>query len=82
MSDVNYMIFDGKKYENVYGLDGYPAFNFELNETVFDDLTRKLGKILKITGKDSILGYWLDNDYLGGGRHPWELTKIRKVKDE
>ena len=61
-------------------------FKFELGEKVYDDLTRTVATIIGIkfqTGKcgskvwnHNCLGIWLDNDWLGGGRHPWEITKI------
>ena len=44
--------------------------------TVRDDLTQTNAKIVKIE-KDSNgnIGIWLDNSYLRGGRHPWEISK-------
>lgn len=65
---------------------------FDVGETVFDDLTMKEAEVIGIIfehGKKNVkdlrtacscIGYWLDNDYLSGGRHPWELTKIRRKK--
>ena len=61
---------------------------FDIDEKVWDDLTHKYAKIIGIGFEDgytkgnkfrsacACIGYWLDNDYLGGGRHPWEITKI------
>jgi len=51
---------------------------FKLNEIVHDDLTNTKAIIIKIeTSQNNIVGYFIDNDYLGGGRHPWELTKVK-----
>lgn len=62
---------------------------FEVGEKVFDDLTAKEATVIGISwargftennrlrNQLDTLGYWLDNDYLGGGRHPWELTKLK-----
>lgn len=51
---------------------------FDIGETVSDDLLPGDGVIINITfdEKSKTVGYWLDNDYLMGGRHPWEITKI------
>jgi ribose 5-phosphate isomerase RpiB len=65
-------------------------FEFEVGEKVHDDLTHKEATIICIEFKDGCkqgefahalktIGYWLDNDYLGGGRHPWEISKIRRL---
>ena len=62
---------------------------FKLDEEVFDDLTQTASKIIGIDFsygycgntkifQESNIGYWVDNKYLGGGRHPWELTKLRR----
>jgi hypothetical protein len=62
---------------------------FEVGEKVHDDLTNTTVVIVGITfqrGRKGLkamaycidtLGYWVDNDYLGGGRHLWELSKIK-----
>ena len=62
---------------------------FEVGEKVFDDLTAKEAVIVGISfargfvkedrlcNNQDCLVYWVDNDYLGGGRHPWELTKLK-----
>ena len=66
---------------------------FEINEEVYDDLTGKKVKIIGIQmgiGKCGdqiypdefpIWGYWVDNSWLGGGRHPWELTSLKEIKN-
>ena len=58
---------------------------FGLGEKVNDDLTGETATIIGIETKmgrcngidyhGQVVGYWLDNDWLGGGRHPWEITK-------
>lgn len=48
----------------------------EAGDVVWDDLTHSLAKIVRYDPPVTSLcgGYWLDNDYLGGGRHPWEIS--------
>lgn len=61
---------------------------FQAGDLVHDDLTGKDAIITTISigdGPGKSIGYWVNNDYLEGGRHPWELTKIDLVqrwKDE
>jgi len=62
---------------------------FDKDEEVYDTLTQQKSKIIGITFshgftkgnkyRDSIetIGYWLDNDWLDGGRHPWEISKLK-----
>lgn len=69
------------KYERVYADDGYPSCSFEVGEVVFDDLTCKLCIIRRISESKNAIGYWLNSNYLGGGRHPWELTKVKKKNE-
>jgi hypothetical protein len=54
-----------------------------VGDKVRDDLTRQEATVIGIQmsegncdGKKSIRvwGIWLDNAYLGGGRHPWEIS--------
>jgi hypothetical protein len=53
---------------------------FNLGEIVFDDLINDLATITKVdVDKNGNVGYFVDNTYLGGGRHPWELSKIEDV---
>lgn len=57
--------------------------DFNIGEMVYDDLTGKDEVILNITlgeGKGKTVGYWLSGDYLEGGRHPWEISKIDLLK--
>jgi hypothetical protein len=59
---------------------------FQAGDLVRDDLTGKDAIITTISiDKNKNIGYWVNNDYLEGGRHPWEITKIDLVqrwKDE
>jgi hypothetical protein len=66
---------------------------FDVGEIVYDDLTGKDVVLMNVTfGENNTIGYWVNSDYLEGGRHPWELTKINwqerwkkeqeKIKDE
>jgi hypothetical protein len=47
-------------------------------DIVWDDLTASKAKIIKVSVDRGCVGYWLDNDYLGGGRHPWEISKTKE----
>ena len=61
---------------------------FDVDEIVYDTLTNTETRIIGISyslgftnGNTSAknigsFGYWVDNDYLSGGRHPWEISKI------
>ena len=49
----------------------------KIGHIVYDDLTGKDVVLLNVTfGDNKTVGYWVKNDYLEGGRHPWELIKI------
>lgn len=55
---------------------------------VIDDLTGEEATIIgvsftegymngnKLRRSIGAIGYWLDNDYINGGRHPWEISEI------
>jgi hypothetical protein len=50
----------------------------DVGEVVWDDLTRTNATIVsKKFDEYGNLGYWLDNDYVGGGRFPWEVSPPR-----
>lgn len=50
----------------------------EPGEVVWDDLTRTNAKILrKERDEHGNVGYWLDNEWAGGGRFPWEISQPR-----
>jgi hypothetical protein len=63
---------------------------FEVGEVVFDDLTGESAKVIGISFARGLvndqrlinnldtIGYWLDNHYFSGARHPWELSKVVK----
>ena len=64
-----------------------PKFEFEIGEEVFDDLTGKKVSVIGLTYQTGrkygemtdhldCIAYWVNHKYLGGGRHPWELTKL------
>lgn len=61
---------------------------FVVGEKVMDDLTRELHLVIGISYKNGhcgdkktnhyhCWGIWIDSSYLDGGRHPWELTKLK-----
>lgn len=65
-----------------------PTSLFVVGEKVKDDLTRKEHTVIGISYKNGhcgdkkvshyhCWGIWIDSDYAGGARHPWELTKIK-----
>ena len=57
-----------------------------VGDTVRDSLTQRNARVIGIKyeegnfgGKETSVGcwgIWLDNDWLGGSRHLWEVTKI------
>ena len=48
---------------------------FQVGDIVKDDLTGKTQKVLKVIKDDNgNVCIQLDNDYLGGLRHPWEVS--------
>ena len=52
---------------------------FDIGEVVRDDLTSEGDVvILNITlgEKNKTVGYWVNSQYLMGGRHPWEISKV------
>jgi hypothetical protein len=63
-------------------------YSFKVGDKVYDDLTRAEATII---GKQTsegvcdnkayhgvVVGYWLDNEWVGGGRHPWEISSLDK----
>lgn len=51
------------------------TMNLKVGDIVTDDLTQTRVKITKITQDDEgNVGIWVDNNYLEGGRYPWEIT--------
>lgn len=53
----------------------------EIGTFVYDDLTGKDAVVMNVTlGKNGTVCYWVNGDYLEGGRHPWELSKIDWMK--
>lgn len=67
------------KYQHTQ-LDTYDdqgiKWTLKLGDVILDDLTGKKCKIVKLTKSVSgSVGVWLDNEYLKGGRHPWEISK-------
>lgn len=63
-----------KKYK-IYEENTY--FEIQVDDEIHDDLTSKRTKIVKITeDNNGNIGIWLeDESYLGGGRHPWEISR-------
>ena len=64
---------------------GMEDTTLSVGDTVYDDLTGTPAKVVRINIGDGehlplvddrgTIGIWLDNDYFGGGRHPWEVSK-------
>ncbi len=60
---------------------------FELGAVIWDDLTEssativgieiKHGKCQNVQYHGVIVGYWVDNAWLGGGRHPSEISSMK-----
>jgi len=64
---------------------------FVVDEIVIDDLTQESHRVLGISYENGrcedkkvscyhCWGIWIDSDYLGGARYPWELTKIEDIR--
>ena len=59
---------------------------YKVGDKVWDDLTRTEQTIVGVQtcegqcdGKSYhglVIGYWLSDPWLGGGRHPWEITAL------
>lgn len=66
--------------ELTHGLKKEYNIEFDIGEMVYDDLTGKDAVICNVTlgtnPKTKTVGYWVNGDYLDGGRHPWEISKI------
>lgn len=61
-------------------MPGYIMKIFNVGELAFDDLTKRVVEILKINvDENGSIGYFVDSEYLNGGRHPWELTPLSEV---
>ena len=64
---------------------------FKVGERVIDDLTKEEAIVIGIEYKEgkrrgdveSSMGcwaVWIDNPYVGGGRHPWEVSSLEERK--
>ena len=90
-TDIRRSQFDDPKLLIIRAIDVKIAPPFIVGERVRDDLTRELHIVIgisyknghcdsKITNCHHCWGIWIDSDYLGGGRHPWELTKTEDIR--
>jgi hypothetical protein len=63
-----------------------PYISYKVNQIVRDGLTGKISVVSGIEYKHGkrfgercfgvhTVAIWLNNDYLGGGRNPWEISK-------
>lgn len=60
-----------------------PDLTIKVGDTIWDDLQSKPAKIARITnsGPTDAIGIWLEDDsWLGGGRHPWEISEVNTNK--
>jgi len=58
--------------------EGYPDTVLRVGDEVWDFLTSGYAKVLRIeSNANQTEGIWLDNEYVGGGRHPWEISTLR-----
>ena len=64
---------------------------FVTGQKVFDDLTGKEATVIGVTFQNGrkydknitqmgCFGIWLNNDYVGRGRHPWEISELINEK--
>jgi len=68
-----------KRSEMLDHIEEDPLFSPKEGDEVHDDLTRTVCKIVIITVDEfGNKGIWLDNGYLDGGRHPWEISPVLK----
>lgn len=53
-------------------------------DIVWDTLTGQNVKLLRIEhdGKSVSPGCWVESDYLGGGRHPWEISPALEQREK
>ena len=64
------------------------SIGIAVGDTVYDCLTKKEAKVIGIKYEEGSFGdnetsvgcwgIWVDNDWCGGARHPWEITKIKE----
>jgi len=72
---------EGMLHQRGDELEEPPIYHyFTVGEKVFDDLTNSFATVIRIDTEKDAKGYWVDNDHLGGGRHPWELTRWFKYE--
>lgn len=74
-------------------MDYNKLFRFDVGDKVMDGLTGKTTTIIGVSysngyvnGNRNVsylraIGYWIDSDYLGGGRHPWEVWMLPGTLD-
>ena len=56
---------------------------FIVGDIVYDDLTEEDVTITRVVvDANGSVGYFVSNDYLGGGRHPWEISGLDERKLE
>ena len=56
---------------------------FKIGDSVFDDLTSEVVVIVKVDiDTRGNLGYFVNHGYLGGGRHPWEVSSLEDQNKE
>lgn len=66
---------------------GEPERVLRVGDTVWDDLTMREARVLRISISDGdhlplvddrgTVGIWIENDHVGGGRHPWEISLVK-----
>lgn len=77
-------------------MDTYRSISFiPVGTKVKDDLTGEVVTIIGVTYQDgtqglepgahrvtSAIGYWVNHEWAGGGRHPWEITELPELPKE
>ena len=57
--------------------------NVTVGDSVRDDLTRSVRMVQYIEyDRYGNSGIWIDHEWLGGGRHPWEVSQWNGILNE
>lgn len=61
---------------------GEPDAVLTVGDTVWDSLTMTEARVIGIEVHDGQTpGIWLNNEHVGGGRHPWEISLTKRARE-